>query len=136
MAKAECALCRVVRGEVEQEIVDEGPSWLAFLDARPVMPWHVLLVPRTHVEHLWDLEPTVAAEIGVGLQRVAARIEERLQPAGLTVFQANRAAGWQSVPHVHFHLVPRQPDDPLVPSWTARAAPVEQVKAAECLLLD
>ncbi|WP_104198399.1 HIT domain-containing protein [Cryobacterium sp. M15] len=49
----------------------------------------------------------MAACLGVGLQRVARRLEDRLQPDGLTLFQSNRSAGWQTVFHAHFHLVPK-----------------------------
>lgn len=100
---------------------------MGLLARRP--PGHTLLIPRVHVEHLWDLESDVAAALGVGLRRVAHRLESRLAPAGLTVFQANRAPGWQSVPHVHFHVVPREVDDPLVPSWTERGGDPEAIAA-------
>jgi histidine triad (HIT) family protein len=124
-----CAFCRILGGELPHHIIDEDALWIAILDIAPAMPGHTLLIPRVHVEHLWDLESDVAAALGIGLRRVAHRIESRLAPAGLTVFQANRAPGWQSVPHVHFHLVPRELDDPLVPSWTERSGDPEAIAA-------
>jgi histidine triad (HIT) family protein len=126
----DCAFCRILNGRSPQHVVDEDELWLAVLDIAPAMPGHTLLIPRHHVAHLWDLDPGVASALGAGLQRVAERLENRLQPGGLTVFQANRAAGWQSVPHVHFHLVPRELDDPLVPSWTERRADPERIADA------
>ena len=53
---------------------------------------------------------------------VAALLEERLRPDGMTLFQANRPAGWQTVFHIHVHLVPRHKSDPLTPSWTPHPA--------------
>lgn len=108
----------IVSGARPHELIDQGPHWIAILDIAPVMPGHTLLMPRAHVKHIWDVSPDLASALGAALQRVAERLESRLRPAGLTVFQTNRAHGWQSVPHVHFHLIPRETGDPLLPPWT------------------
>ncbi len=48
---------------------------------------------------------------------MANLLKERLSPEGMTLFQANRAVGWQDVFHLHVHLVPRSSDDKLVRPW-------------------
>jgi histidine triad (HIT) family protein len=48
---------------------------------------------------------------------VAALLKDRLNPDGLTLFQANRSAGWQDVAHLHVHLVPRYHGDRLIKPW-------------------
>lgn len=119
-SSSECAFCRIAAGSLPHHIVDEDDDWIAFLNIAPATPGHTLVVPKQHAEFLWDLTPEIAASLGVGLQRVARRLEDRLKPAGLTLFQSNRSAGWQTVFHTHFHLVPRSEGDQLVPSWTKR----------------
>ncbi|MDQ0575258.1 diadenosine tetraphosphate (Ap4A) HIT family hydrolase [Agromyces albus] len=47
----------------------------------------------------------------------------------MTIFQTNRDAGWQSVFHTHFHLVPRTKDDELVPPWTDELADEAELDA-------
>jgi len=48
--------------------------------------------------------------------------KHRLKPDGMTLFQANRAAGWQTVFHIHVHVVPRHKGDPLPASWQPQTA--------------
>jgi histidine triad (HIT) family protein len=56
---------------------------------------------------------------------VARLLDERLRPDGMTLFQANRAAGWQDVFHMHVHLVPRYAGDQLRKSWKPQS-PTDQ----------
>ena len=55
---ASCIFCAIVRGDVPAEIVLDDPAGVAFLDRRPLLPGHVLLVPRYHVATLPDLPVT------------------------------------------------------------------------------
>lgn len=66
---------------------------------------------------------------------VAQLLDERLRPDGLTVFQANRTAGWQDVFHLHVHVVPRMIGDQLVKPWsnTPRASSEELADMAKRL---
>ena len=50
-----CIFCAIVRGDAPAEIVLDDPAGIAFLDRRPLLPGHVLLVPRSHVATLPDL---------------------------------------------------------------------------------
>ncbi|HSZ40773.1 MAG TPA: TetR family transcriptional regulator [Trebonia sp.] len=54
--------------------------------------------------------------------RRRARASRLLRPGGMTIFQANRATGWQEVFHLHVHLVPRRAGDQLRKSWVPRPA--------------
>src|SRR5918993_1697934 len=53
-----CVFCAIVRGEASAEILLDDPAGVAFLDRRPLLPGHVLLVPRSHVGTLPDLPVT------------------------------------------------------------------------------
>ncbi len=84
---------------------------LAFLDARPLFPGHTLLVPRDHHETLADLPPDLLGPYFARAQRLSRAMEEGLGAAGSFVAINNRVS--QSVPHLHTHVVPRNPKDGL-----------------------
>lgn len=84
---------------------------MAFLDARPVFKGHVLLIPRAHVPAFADLADGCVGPFFLLAQRLAAAMEEGLGAAGAFVALNNRVS--QSVPHVHVHVVPRNPKDGL-----------------------
>ena len=93
---------------------------------------HTLVVPRLHVEDLWDGTPDAAAVVMTTAHEVAALLRRRLAPDGLTLRQNTGAASGQQVPHLHLHLVPRwhgdgtigwpwpPPTDPDLPGLLAR----------------
>ncbi|SIN94214.1 HIT family protein [Agromyces cerinus] len=118
----DCVFCAIVAGGVPAHRVYEDELTIAFLNIHPAAPGHTLLIPREHAPQLWHLSDAAAAGLGRSLRRVAGVVTTELEPDGMTVFQANGAAGWQSIFHVHFHLVPRMREDQLVPAWTETLA--------------
>ena len=53
----ECDFCAIARGDAPAEVVCEGSSWVAFFPLDPATPGHTLIIPRVHVEDLWDAGP-------------------------------------------------------------------------------
>lgn len=104
---AGCLFCAIVAGETSAAVIRQDDATLGFLDHRPAARGHTLVVPRHHVEHLWDASGEDAAAVGRAVHAVAAILRERLQPDGLTVRQNTGAASGQVVGHLHVHLVPR-----------------------------
>ena len=91
-------------------MLDDGDV-LAFLDARPVFPGHVLVVPKVHLETLTDVPQESLGPLFARVQRLAAAIPEALDATGTFVGVNNKVS--QSVPHMHVHVVPRRPKDGL-----------------------
>ncbi len=106
-----CTVCRIVTGALSAHIVLDEPHAVAFLDHRPLFPGHTLVVPRDHVVTLPDLPGDEVAPFFLAVQRVAAAMPDALDAVG-TFVAANNIVS-QSVPHLHFHVVPRRPKDGL-----------------------
>lgn len=122
----DCVFCRVLRGELPSTVVFEDEHTLAFLDIAPATDGHTLVVPKHHTEDLLSVTPENLSAVIRSAQAVARILENRLQPDGFSLFQSNRAAGWQDVFHLHFHVVPRWIGDPLRLPWTGVPAPAER----------
>ena len=106
-----CTFCRVVTGELSAHVVLDEADVVAFLDQRPLFPGHTLVVPREHLVTLPDLPAEQLDPYFLALQRVAAAIPDAGGAAG-TFVAANNIVS-QSIPHLHFHVVPRRPKDGL-----------------------
>jgi histidine triad (HIT) family protein len=126
--------CAIVAGTHPAPIVYQDRATIAFLDNTAVRPGHTLVVPRAHAADLWDVAPDDWAAVARTVHLVARRIEQVLAPDGLTLFQANRDAGWQDVFHLHVHLVPRARGDHLHRPWTATPVPPATLAATRALL--
>ena len=103
--------CRIVRGEATAAVVYRDDAVVAFLDILPAAPGHTLVVPRVHVEEVYELDEETAAGVMRGVVRVARAIRRALAPPGLSVLQRNGRVAGQAVPHLHVHLIPRRPGD-------------------------
>jgi histidine triad (HIT) family protein len=108
---ATCVFCAIAAGEAPGHIVLRDDSICAFLDARPVFKGHVLVVPRTHVVTLPELDESAVAPLFLLVRRIARAVETGLETDGTFVGINNRIS--QSVPHLHVHVVPRHKGDGL-----------------------
>jgi len=97
---------QILRGELPAIKVYEDDQVLAFMDIMPQADGHTLVIPKSPAVTLLDLDPEVAAYTIQIVQKVAKAIEKGLGVEGIVLMQLSGTAAGQTVPHVHFHLVP------------------------------
>jgi histidine triad (HIT) family protein len=98
---------RILRGEAPSIKVCESETTLAIMDVMPQSDGHVLVLPKEPAVEIHELSAEAAAQCIVEVQRVAGAVRRALAPDGLLIAQFNGAAAGQTVPHVHFHVIPR-----------------------------
>ena len=106
-----CPFCTIVAGDAPAERILETEHLVAFLDVRPLFRGHTLLVPKAHLRLLSDLPTGLAAEFLTTAQRLERAVEDGLGAAGSMILVNNVVS--QSVPHLHLHVIPRNPKDGL-----------------------
>ena len=104
----DCIFCKIVRGEVPAQIVREWDEYLAFVPLSPVVPGHILIIPKVHRED-FKQDPNITAEV----MRRAAMIASG--PCNLITSAGKEAT--QTVFHFHVHIVPRRECDGLLLPW-------------------
>jgi histidine triad (HIT) family protein len=124
---ASCVFCGIVAKEIPAAIVYEDDLSIAFMDAGQVNPGHVLVAVKAHAENLFELDDAQAGALLCAAARVARGIRAAFQPQGLSVYQANGKAAWQTVFHYHMHLVPRHEGDGMMLTWPAKNPPREKL---------
>lgn len=97
---------KILRGEIPAITVYEDEQVLAFMDIMPQAEGHTLVIPKSPAVTLLDLTPEAAAYTIQIVQKVAQAIEKALGVDGIVLMQLSGAAAGQTVPHVHFHLIP------------------------------
>ena len=120
---------RIIRREMPAAIVFEDGQVIAFMDAGQVNPGHVLVATRRQVETFMELEESEAAHLFAVVHRVARAVQAAFAPQGMTLLQANRPAGWQTVPHVHVHVLPRHAGDGADLVWPRKDPPLAELRA-------
>ncbi len=103
---SDCLFCKMAAGEIKPDVVYEDDEVLAFRDISPQAPLHVLVIPKTHIATLNDLQPEQAPLIGklyLAAQKIAA--QEGVAAGGYrAVMNCNRDGG-QTVFHIHLHVL-------------------------------
>ncbi|MCK7610087.1 HIT family protein [Acinetobacter portensis] len=97
---------RILRGELPAIKVYEDEQVLAFMDIMPQADGHTLVIPKSPAVTLLDLAPEAAAYTIQVVQKIAKAIEKGLDAKGIVLMQLSGASAGQTVPHVHFHLIP------------------------------
>ena len=104
MRDPNCIFCKIASGDVPSEIVHQDDDIVAFRDANPKAPLHVLVIPREHVASLAEArEPRLVGLIALAAAKVAADAGY-----GRTGFRVVANAGvdaGQTVAHLHFHVL-------------------------------
>lgn len=118
---ADCVFCKVVSKEIPHYLVWEGERFIAFLDIHPVNPGHLLIIPKEHIENIFDMPDGLYEEIC----NTAKALSTPLQKAMSSVRVGIVVEGF-GVPHVHLHLVPINGPHEL-DSSRAHAMPAEEL---------
>ena len=120
---------KLIAGELPCARVYENEHVFAFMDAGQVNPGHVIVATRKPFETILDADEASAAALFLAAHRIARAVNEAFHPEGLTILQANKPAGWQTVPHLHLHVLPRHPDDGVGLTWPRKNPPMEELRA-------
>jgi histidine triad (HIT) family protein len=128
---------RIIRGELPCAKVYEDELVYAFMDAGQVNPGHVLIATKKPFETLMDADEESAAAMMRAALRIAKAVQQAFQPDGITLLQANKPAGWQTVPHLHLHVLPRYENDGVALTWPRKEPGLDKLREyAEKIRLD
>lgn len=108
-ANYSCAFCDPKVLEYQKFYEDEFV--VALYTHRPIFPGHSLIIPKRHVERFEMLSETEIAQIGQVIKKVNEAAQKVFGTSAYLLLQKNGKEVGQTVPHVHFHYIPRQVGD-------------------------
>jgi len=92
---------RIISGEIPAYKIAESDKFIAFLDIQPLQKGHTLVVSKTEVDYIFDIDDKLLGEMMVFSKEIARKIK--------LSFPCNRVGvvviGLE-VPHAHIHLIP------------------------------
>ena len=116
----DCLFCKIAAGEIPSTRVWEDDLCVAFLDIGPLVPGHALVVPKAHHRAITEAPDDLLAHLVSVARRIAAAQKSALGATGVNVITNDGESAGQSVPHLHFHVVPQYENDRHVWNWEAR----------------
>jgi histidine triad (HIT) family protein len=124
---SDCIFCGIVAGTIPARKVMENDECIAFLDIFPANRGHTLVIPKKHVADIHHSDSATYAAVAGMAKEVADLLQGKLASEGTSVFQMSGQAGWQTVFHLHMHVIPRWPNDGLHKPWDIAPASEESL---------
>lgn len=110
MVSDDCIFCKIVAGEIPSTRVFEDDVCIAFNDLNPQAPYHILIIPRDHVDSLDKADVGHTQTLGHLLLTAANIARDRgFADDGYRVVINTNADGGQTVFHLHVHLLAGRP---------------------------
>lgn len=107
-----CVFCLIATGTAPATTVYEDDTLCAFLDIRPIARGHMLVIPKYHAGTLDDLDTVLGAQLfTLGHRLTKALRRSTLGADGANLLLNDGKSAFQTVHHVHLHVVPRQNGD-------------------------
>ncbi len=132
----DCIFCKIIAGEIPSKRIYEDEEFLAFLDIFPASRGHSLVIPKKHHEDIHTISADLYGQLATSAKKVADILQRKLGSEGTTIFQMNREAGWQTVFHIHMHVIPRWSGDSLPKPWDIAPADESELAVLHKLLTE
>lgn len=115
-----CIFCKIIAGEIPSIKVHDDATTYAFMDINPGTRGHALVIPKQHAADIHDVPPDVLGDMARTAQKLATAAKQHLGCAGVNLVQSSGAAAFQSVFHIHIHVIPRYDGDGVRLPWTPK----------------
>lgn len=106
-----CPFCQIIDQQQPCYPVYQTADVLVILAVPPAVPGHLLVMPKHHYPDLLATPPSVLAQLQMAIQTVTRHLITHCGVSGVNLLLASGPSAGQSVPHLHWHLIPRYPDD-------------------------
>ncbi|NLM12208.1 MAG: HIT family protein [Epulopiscium sp.] len=123
----DCLFCKIANGEIPSATIFENSEFRVILDRFPGSKGHLLIIPKEHVENIFEIDPEKGGRLfylGVQLAKI---LKKELHLEGLNVVQNNGKIAGQTIFHFHLHLIPRYPEDGVNITWKSTEPTEEEL---------
>lgn len=92
---------KIINGDIPCYMIAEDEQHFAFLDIRPLNAGHTLVIPKTEIDYIFDLEDEALKNLIVFAKKIAIALKKTIpcERIGIAVIDLE-------VPHTHIHLSP------------------------------
>ncbi len=121
-----CIFCKIIKNELPSHKVWENENFLAFLTLGSLNRGHTLLIPKKHIDYVFDLEEPLYTDFFQTAKQLSKPLKKAMAAKRIGVI----IEGF-TVPHVHIHLVPLHNEDDIDPRRVKKMTDIELVETAE-----
>lgn len=109
-----CLFCDIVEKKVFSRIVYENDQVLAMLDINPLSKGHTVILPKKHFDSLLESDEETVLACTKASHLLSKHLCEKLGADGCNLLVNSHECAGQTIPHMHFHVIPRYKNDEVV----------------------
>jgi len=94
----DCIFCKIIKGIIPSYKIYEDKEYLAFLDISQFTRGHTLVIPKKHVNYIWNVKNIAE------YMKLVQNIGKHYRNKGY--IYVDMMVFGRDVPHVHVHLIP------------------------------
>lgn len=113
-----CIFCKIINGEIPGATIFENDEFKVILDRFPANKGHVLVIPKTHYENIFDIDPELGGKLFTLAIRIAGIVKKATGANDMNIIQNNGPIAGQTVNHFHLHIIPRYEGDSVSVKWS------------------
>lgn len=106
----DCLFCKIIKKEIPSYKIYEDENVYAFLDISDDITGHTLVIPKTHSKNIFDTKKEVLERVISAVQKISMHYQS-IGFEGVNVLNNNQECAEQTIPHLHFHILPRKNGD-------------------------
>ncbi|HEY8365282.1 MAG TPA: HIT family protein [Haloplasmataceae bacterium] len=106
-----CIFCKIINNEIPNVKIYEDDKVVAFLDISQVTKGHTLVIPKKHVENIYEVDEITISDLYKRVPKIAKAITKAFNAQGCNIVNNNGEIAGQTVFHYHVHIIPRYNDD-------------------------
>ena len=130
-----CPVCSAVE-DITIEKLYEDDKCVAFLNPKPVLAGHILVIPKEHQPIFEQVPDFVTSHLFRVANKISTALFEGLQPQGTNILVNNGIAAGQDSAHFMIHVIPRKEGDRLNLQWQPKHLTEEEVSTIELQLKE
>ena len=109
-----CVFCKIISGEYSSHKIYEDEKVLAILDLSQATPGHTLVMPKNHLENIFELGDETAQHLFSVVKKICNHYKDTIPNLkGINLLNNNMERAGQTVMHYHMHILPRYSYDDL-----------------------
>ena len=106
--KEDCIFCSIIEGKQPAHIIEENEHFLIILDIFPLRPGHTLIISKRHVTFIEELTNEERNTLIDLINKMSKKLKEsKLNVKATQILLNNGKEANQTIPHLHFHIIPR-----------------------------
>ena len=122
----DCIFCKIIANEIPSSKIWENDKFFAFLDINPVNPGHTLLIPKEHVDYIFDIKDPLYSEFFQTAKKISGPLKNAMKAKRIGIVVEGLL-----VPHAHIHLIPLNGPGEMEPKRHIKMSNQELTEVAE-----